>query len=735
MALINCPECGKQISDKAVACPYCGLPGSYFTSVDKGLDKNEGQNELSDREDNLVQPEVMKHEEEKVSGTSNDYNIIRNVLISFEKDYLELLNAGRFISASEGKKINNAYVKYLDMLKSPLVEQYVETNSSKLGFDMGQASRFIHRMEHLEGDIETLNDRFISKKLVEYKDYFDNMLKKVDPNVLLDEEQRRAVLTDDDYCLLIAGAGAGKTTTMAAKVKYLVDKSRVDPQDIIVISYTNKAVDELRERICEKLRINAKVTTFHAFGYEILQRASDTPPQVNPHSYSIVFEMLEKSIYDNKSLMKKLLLFFGYYFDIPENILDFNSLEEYHKYKADMDFETLKSSLGEYIRTVMSRRTKQARAINGEYLRSVQEVQIANFLYMHGIEYEYEKPYPYMPNGARKKYTPDFYIEQGENKCYIEHFGITESLRSYIYSPQDLAKYIRGINYKKRLHEQNNTPLITTYALYNDGRHLIEHLEEELKNHGFVLSPRDDEEVYRKLVETSKDKYIVKLILFMLEFIEKYKTNGYNASGFEILRDKTDNVRNRLFLEIAEEVYNYYQGKLKQNNQIDFSDMINDAESILREMEDNRVNLTYKYIIIDEFQDIARQRFNLTKRLADITRAKVVAVGDDWQSIYAFAGSDITLFTRFLELMGAGRELAITHTYRNSQELIDIAGNFVQRNPHQIKKRLISPKRLKNPIAIRTYDDSFKPNNARCLEVVKVIGDIIRNTGAGRAYC
>lgn len=94
----------------------------------------------------------------------------------------------------------------------------------------------------------------------------------------------------------------------------------------------------------------------------------------------------------------------------------------------------------------------------------------------------------------------------------------------------------------------------------------------------------------------------------------------------------------------------------------------------------------YKYIIIDEFQDIARQRFNLTKRLSQITQAKVVAVGDDWQSIYAFSGSDITLFTRFLELMGAGTELKITHTYRNSQELIDIAGGFVQQNSTQIRK-------------------------------------------------
>lgn len=135
---------------------------------------------------------------------------------------------------------------------------------------------------------------------------------------------------------------------------------------------------------------------------------------------------------------------------------------------------------------------------------------------------------------CQKQYTPDFYLEQGENRCYIEHFGITEAGKSFIYSPKDLAKYIRGINYKKRLHEQYNTPLITTWASYNDGRHLVEHLEEELRKRGFILKQRSDEEVYRKLVESDKDKYIIKLILFMLEFIEKYKTSGYSASGFDL---------------------------------------------------------------------------------------------------------------------------------------------------------------------------------------------------------
>lgn len=118
--------------------------------------------------------------------------------------------------------------------------------------------------------------------------------------------------------------------------------------------------------------------------------------------------------------------------------------------------------------------------------------------------------------------------------------------------------------------------------------------------------------------------------------------------------------------------------------------------------------LSFKYIIVDEYQDISRQRFDLTKALSEVTDAKIIAVGDDWQSIYAFSGSDITLFTKFSEKMGYAKMLKIVKTYRNSQEVIDIAGNFIQKNSEQIRKRLLSPKNITDPVIIYTYDSTAK---------------------------
>ena len=88
-----------------------------------------------------------------------------------------------------------------------------------------------------------------------------------------------------------------------------------------------------------------------------------------------------------------------------------------------------------------------------------------------------------------------------------------------------------------------------------------------------------------------------------------------------------------------------------------------------------------------------------------------MAVGDDWQSIYAFSGSVLPLFTQFCNVVGYGTELKITRTYRNAQEIINIAGNFIQKNSKQIKKALISPKRIENPVFIQSYDDSYSSNN------------------------
>ena len=705
MALVVCPECKNRISDRADKCPHCGLPAQYFTGK-------------------KTEPILSTREVEGV-----DYRNLGNILLSFDKDYCGFFSESHYITHREEQYMMDMYHQYYKTLCNKMIFQYVCNNARTFRVDIDSLKAFLTKMHTLSADVIAHNTNYVDRILVKEKDYFDRILEDIDPVIKLDEEQRRAVITDDDHCLLVAGAGAGKTTTMAAKVKYLVEKQGIQPDEIIVISYTRKAIGELQDRINKGLRIPAQICTFHKFAFDIVKKFSVEPPEINFSSYEIIFEMLEKSIFNNKQLMRNLVYFLGYYFDLDENVFKFENLNQYHLYKAAQDYETLKSGLGEYVKKVEQQRTKYIKTITGEYLRSVQEVQIANFLYLNGLDYEYERAYPYESPTRNKKYTPDFYIRQGEHVVWLEHYALSESGYNSVFTPQQVAKYKKSIRDKRDIHARCGTRLVETWSLYNDRWPLMEHLKEVLEKEGFVLKPRDLTEVYKKIVETGKDKYIFKLIQFMMNFIEQYKTTGYDEKGFALLRKKTDNPRTLLFLDIAEEVYHHYQNTLKQRNQIDFADMINDAHFYLQEIESQHITLPYKYIIIDEFQDIARQRFNLTKRLSEITKAKVVAVGDDWQSIYAFSGSDITLFTRFLQLMGAGTELKITHTYRNSQELIDIAGGFVQKNSAQIRKQLLSPKHLENPIIIEPFDDSVKMMVSLATKVEEIIGKIVDEFG------
>ena len=555
--------------------------------------------------------------------------------------------------------------------------------------------------------VDEHNEIYIKSKMISEKDYLDSVLKDCDPNIFLDADQRRVVLTDEDYCLVVAGAGAGKTTTVAAKVKYLVDKQGVDPKQILVISFTNKAVNELKQRIIGELHIECPIATFHSTGNAVIHKQNQDKLNIVDGNklYYVVQDYFRGYILKNESAVNNLILFFASYFDAPYEGTDLNA---FFNHVAKSNFTTMRSELDEFKQQVMDTRTKKAVTIQSEILRSAQEVEIANFLYLNGIDYEYEPLYKYDITFSRKPYTPDFRIWQGEKEAYLEHFGITEGGHNNRYSSDELEAYKKAVKDKIILHRKHQTKLIYTFSSYKDRRPLIEHLQEQLELAGFEMHPRSNKEVMEKLVVSEENRYIRKLVALICRFITNFKTNGYAADEFNRMYHSTQNVRTRLFLNICNDCYLEYERFLKENQAVDFQDMINESARILREVKEMKQKLDFRYIIVDEYQDISRQRFDLVTAIHEVTSAKIIAVGDDWQSIYAFSGSDISLFTKFREKMGYAALLKIVRTYRNSQEVIDIAGNFIQKNKEQIQKDLISPKHVEDPVIIYTYDSRRK---------------------------
>lgn len=619
-----------------------------------------------------------------------------------------LLSEQRYIARSDYKDKLGEYSQTIDffiVLKSSgvlpdfCVKNFVPESKVKDALEL---------YERAQEYVDRHNEDYVVSVMNTEKNYLDHILKEVDSEIVLDEDQRRVVLTDEDYCLVIAGAGAGKTTTVAAKVKYLVDKKGINPSQILVVSFTNKAVNELKEKIQGALGIECPIATFHSTGNAIIHK--HTPEEKlnivdNSRLYFVIRDYFRNSIMRNETIVNKLILFFGSYFDAPYEGDDLNG---FFNNIAKSNFSTMRSDLEDFKREVIDARTKKSVTIQNEVLRSHQEVEIANFLYLNNIEYEYEPIYQYDIVNSRKPYTPDFIITQGDKSAYIEHFGVTENGENDRYSREELDRYKQAVNSKVKLHKQHGTTLIYTFSSYNDRRPLLDHLRDGLETHGFELHPRSNKEVMKMLVAGEENRYIRKLLNLICRFISNFKVNGYDADEFNRMYHSTQNVRSRLFLDICEDCYLEYSRWLNENGAVDFEDMINESARILKEVKEMKQKLDFKYVIVDEYQDISRQRFDLTKALSEVTDAKIIAVGDDWQSIYAFSGSDITLFTKFEEKMGYAKMLKIVKTYRNSQDVIDIAGNFIQKNTEQIQKRLISPKTITDPVIIYTYDSTMK---------------------------
>ncbi|MFR8338481.1 MAG: UvrD-helicase domain-containing protein [Eisenbergiella massiliensis] len=240
-------------------------------------------------------------------------------------------------------------------------------------------------------------------------------------------------------------------------------------------------------------------------------------------------------------------------------------------------------------------------------------MEIANFLYLNNIEYEYEPVYQYHILYARKPYTPDFIIKQNGKVAYIEHFGITEDGKNDRFSEKEVEAYKKAVNEKVLLHHKHGTTLIYTFSRYNDGKPLLYHLQKKLEENGFEMKPRSNTEVMEMLVAGEENRYVRKLVNLISRFISNFKVNGYTADDFNRMYHSTQNVRTRLFLDICSDCFLEYERYLKENKAVDFQDMINESSRILREVKEMKQKLAFKYVIVDEYQDISRQRFDLTR--------------------------------------------------------------------------------------------------------------------------
>ena len=661
-----------------------------------------------------------------------DSNI--ETLNQFNTDFNYLLDADFYITFKQKNELIENYQDLFDLVK--------EANDK---IDLSDKFKeFLKTYPDIGLIIETRNEKYVQRELAKHKEFFDNIDGKS-----LDSNQRLAVVKNELNSQIIAGAGCGKTLTVNAKVRYLIEKKGINPVDILCLSFSNLSVRDLKESLPEGI----EVATFHKLGGKILRANNQISRPDGDALDNFIKIYFRDKIINNEKLCKEFFEFYSYY--TYENIEeeDVDSIGEVYDIEEARDFTTLREIYGG---------ENEKNTFKNETVKSFEELVISNYLFAHQIDYVYEKVYETdNKNFLQHKmfifellfdefneidpsleiidvlvkdlcpvfeveehvlldgYKPDFYLV--ENDTYLEHFGVNRDCQARWLNEEKSKEYSDGIKWKRCLHRTYGSKLIETYSYYMSEDRLLLRLEEKLKKLGIEIKEIDYEYMLSKIVERSDVNKFKDLMKLIKNFIELFKGNDYTIDKFNEFREVNknnprifDRRRSELFLNVVEDIYISYQNYLKEIHKIDFNDMINNATC---EVEKGHLNNKYKYILVDEYQDTSYTRYNLVKAIQDKTGAKVCVVGDDWQSIYRFTGCDVSLFTKFEDYFENPDKLRIETTYRNSQELIDISGNFIRKNTNQIDKQLKSKKDSdEKPVKIIYYNKKSLEDKIKAME-------------------
>lgn len=582
---------------------------------------------------------------------------------------------------------------------------------------------------------EKINKEFVNKEIDKCSDLFDD----INGNSL-DLQQRKAIVVNEDSNLIIAGAGCGKTLTMTGKVNYLVKYKKVDPKEILLVTFTKKAAEDMKDRVCTSLSTNINTYTFHKLGLEVISHALKTKPEINKDLKKIVHSFLKQKVLENKKIMNFIVEFFAYYI----NTVDRKALDLEEEYKImeitkDATFETIRSKVME----VEERKQKKNRlkdkkiiTIKKEEVKSIEELVIANFLFLNGINYCYEREYEVDTSDEwHCQYKPDFYLP--DFNIYIEHFGINKDGRVPWLNKEGEEKYIESIRWKRETHAKHKTILVETYSYEIKNRLLFqENLLLKLKELGVRPKKMDYGKIYKEVfINNKSNKQFIEFEKLLENFIQLFKSNNYEAEMFAKIRNeisKEDSVfirdRNSIFMDIVEPIYRIYQQYLKKKKAIDFNDMINQATKLILDGKSDFIK-NYKYILVDEYQDTSISKYEFIRAIKNKNNAHIFCFGDDWQSIYRFTGTNINIITRFDKYFKDTEIVKIEKTYRNSQELIDVAANFIMKNPSQISKYLKSDKKLEDPIKILYYNNQKSSLVSKYEKLMEAIYLIVKEQG------
>ena len=483
----------------------------------------------------------------------------------------------------------------------------------------------------------------------------------------LDRQQMLAIIKESHNHLIIAGAGTGKTTTVVGKIKYLLKSGKCRPEDILVLSFTNASASEMSERIAKETGCKIAASTFHKLGLNIITKANGVKPKISHINLSVFLREKLKGLMNDPKYVSAL-----------SSYLLFNRV----KSKSEFEFKT-ESEYKEYLQL------NPPVTVQNETVKSYGEMDIANFLFQNGVAYTYEAEYQTDTRTAEYgQYHPDFYLP--DYGIYIEYFGIDKrgNVPDWFSGKNGMSAsqtYRESMEWKRSLHKENDTVLIECFAYEKFSGDLLVNLEKNLREKGVDLTPKSSQEMW-SMVSQDGNSVIDGIIELFETVINLIKSNNYSLQSFRTLAAATQNANRYLkFIDLLEPLYNAYEQELKKTGEIDFNDMINVATELVKS---GRVINPFTQVIVDEYQDISKARFTLLEALRASRDYDLFCVGDDWQSIYRFAGSDISYILDFEKYWGPTTVSKIETTYRFTPSLIRISSAFITKNPNQIRKNI-----------------------------------------------
>jgi helicase IV len=567
-----------------------------------------------------------------------------------------------FDRLAKNQYLRDSDIPLLESQIDPLISKYIENKEILHRYFDNQTIQALDYICNVMtvGKIkqEVVRRDYERKRLVERNHFFD----VIESNPLT-QQQRLAVIRNNDINMVLAAAGTGKTSVMVAKALDLIDSGVATSKEILILAYNKDAATELTERLEARaeaanldLSESPSISTFHALGRNIIKSCGKSV-------------RLSKFAEDSAKLDEWFTKWLENYIqEDPDNLLSFISLS--YQPIDPFQFKT-KQEYDAYVRD------NEYRTLQGERVRGYQELLIANWFFMNGIPYEYEPRYV-----SKRRieigfdYKPDFGLGDG---VYLEHFGIDRQGKT---RPDiDAVKYNNDIVRKRQLHQEHNTTLLETYHYNWTENNLYKRLEQLMHQQFIAIRPKTDKEIREALENSgifkeSKNRY--------LKCLQAIRTERLDYAQVLKRLQKANVAHAKQYADFLMRIHDAYVKKLSEAQEIDFDDMILQATTLIK---NGSFIPKWKHILVDEFQDISMARLELLKEIySKGPRPIWTVVGDDWQSIYRFSGGKLEVTTQFGRMIGSHMLSKLEKTYRYNNSIANTAGRFIMQNPEQYKK-------------------------------------------------